>query len=128
MRFVADQMVPDSIGVFLRSRGHEVRLVREELSPSAPDLLIARTANLLKAIVVTWNVKHFRRLICRAPRGEHIRFRHAGLIGMKCSEPHGRIRMAQAIETIEFELKHLQTLPDKRLFIDIEEDRILIER
>jgi hypothetical protein len=128
MRIVADQMVPDSISRFLRGRRHYVRLVREELTPTAPDLLIAKTAHLLGAVVITWNVKHFRRYLCRAPRGEAIRFRHAGLISMTCKEPRGPLRVEQTIEVIEFEFAHLQTRPDKRLFIEIGESWIRIER
>lgn len=128
MRFISDQMVPEGIVDFLGDRGHEVLAVRDHLSPKASDLAIAQAANALAAIVITWNVKHFQKVICRAPRGEHIRFRNAGLLSMYGPEAKGLPRMRQSIEVIEFEFGHLQTLPDKRFFVEIDSVGIRIVR
>ena len=125
---LVDQMVPDALSRFLREKGHDVDLVREVLTPTAPDLDIARLANQIGAIVITWNVKHFDRFLTRAPRGENIRFRKAGLIGVKCPEGRALARFEQVLPVIDFEYAHLQGLPDKRMFVTVEQSQIHIFR
>jgi hypothetical protein len=116
MRLVADEMVPDSIGTFLESRRHKVFRVREHLKEGTSDDGVARFANQVDAIVITWNVRHFRQLLDRKRSAP---FPKAGMISFTCEEADGRGRIRDLIEVIEAEFAHLQTRPDKRLFADI---------
>ena len=116
MRLVTDEMVPDSIGRFLESRHHKVYRVRDHLKEGTPDDGVARFANQVDSIVITWNVRDFRPLL---DRKRHARFPRAGMISFTCEEADGRDRLAALIEVIEAEFAHLQTRPDKRLFADI---------
>jgi len=125
MRLVTDEMVPDSIGKVLEARHHKVYRVRDYLKQGTPDDGVARFANQVQAIVVTWNVKHFRQLLGRkhptpVPK--------AGMIAFNCEEADGRGRLDTLIEVIEAEFAHLQTRSDKRLFADIGADYLRIWR
>ncbi len=47
MRLLLDENVQQSIADFLRSRGHEIRLVREALAPGTSDSDLSRVGDLL---------------------------------------------------------------------------------
>jgi hypothetical protein len=125
MRLVTDEMVPDSIGEFLAARRHKVLRVREHLKLGTPDDGVARFANQSDAIILTWNVRDFARLLNRKL---HRQFPKAGLISFNCEEADGRTRLEQFIVVIEAEFAHLQTRPDKRLFVDIAAGHLRIWR
>jgi hypothetical protein len=116
MVVVTDEMVPDSIGNFLQSRHHKVYRVRDHLKEGTPDAGVARFANQVGAIVITWNVRDFRQLL---DRKRHAPFPKAGMISFTCEEADGRDRMVALIAVIEAEFAHLQTRQDKRLFADV---------
>jgi Trk K+ transport system NAD-binding subunit len=127
MRFLVDEDVPESATDFLRERGHEVVLVVEELMPGAPDVVIARLAHDLGAIVVTCNAKHFKRLIPRAPDGQH-RFRRASRLTLECPQPWITGRIVATIGSIESEWEQAQGRHDHRLLFQIHRDWVLVER
>jgi predicted nuclease of predicted toxin-antitoxin system len=54
-----DENVPDAVAQFLQRRGHVVHYVRHELALGTSDKDVARHANDLGGIVVTWNYKDF---------------------------------------------------------------------
>lgn len=66
--FLLDENVSASIARFLTERGHDVRLVQDELGEGASDRMVADYADEIEATVITFNVKHFEPLIYRAPR------------------------------------------------------------
>lgn len=125
MQLVTDEMVPDSVGEFLKARRHKVFLVRESLKEGTSDDGVARFANQMEAIVLTWNVKHFDRLLGRKL---HRNYPRAGMISFVCEEADGRNRIERFIEVIEAEFAKLQTLSDKRLFIDVATGHLRIHR
>lgn len=98
-RFLVDENVPESVTTFLRSRGHTVSLVREELTAGVPDPVVAKVAEEMQSIIVTWNVKDFRREVRRFG---------FGMLAFKCSEVDGRRRVEEEIEIIEFELQRCE--------------------
>ena len=89
MRLLIDEMVPESVAAFLRTRGHDITLVRDVLLPGAADRVVAAVGDQYSMIVVTWNTKHFRPLAARAPDGTKTMFRKLGRISFKCPEPRG---------------------------------------
>ena len=125
MRLVTDEMVPDSIGDFLVGRRHTVLRVREHLLQGTSDDGVARFANQSDAIVLTWNVKDFNRLLNRKM---HRQYPKAGLISFNCEEASGKDRLEQFIVVIDAEFAFLQTLGDKRLFLDIAAGHLRIHR
>ena len=62
MLLLIDENVPDQVAAIYRARGHEVLLVRDLFPAGTADEVIARRANDLGAVVVTWNYRHFRAL------------------------------------------------------------------
>jgi predicted nuclease of predicted toxin-antitoxin system len=86
MRLLLDENVQQSIADFLRSRGHEIHLVREALAPGTSDSDLSRVGDLLGLIVVTWD-RDLKRLAKRAPRGERQKYRRLGRISLRCNHP-----------------------------------------
>src|SRR5687768_11733006 len=90
-----DENVPESVTIYLRERGHDVRHVRDLSLAETPDPIIAAAADKLGAIVVTWNHRDFKKLVARAPKEGQAVLRRAGRINFRCDEAKGRYRVAQ---------------------------------
>ena len=117
MRLLLDENVQQSIADFLRSRGHEIHLVREALAPGTSDSDLSRVGDQLGLIVVTWD-RDLKRLAKRAPRGERQKYRRLGRISLRCNQARALSRVQQVIESIEFEYEQTQKHSDQRLFIE----------
>jgi|tagenome__1003787_1003787.scaffolds.fasta_scaffold18138031_1 hypothetical protein len=126
MLFLADENTPESICEYLEVRGHEVRRARDVI-PSVSDEHLAAYGNLHSAVLITWNVKHFRRIAARRAAGS-TRFRSLGRLCFNCPEVRGLERLQKFIETLEQEYAQVQRLPDKRLMIEIGVDVLRICR
>ncbi len=119
MLLLVDENVPASVVEFYESRGHDTLHVRDLLAAGAPDPVIATSGNILGAIVVTWNHKHFKAIVSRFPEGNRQKLRDLGRITYTCSEPMGLARTKALIESIEFEYEQVQGLSDKRLMFEV---------
>jgi hypothetical protein len=117
--FLIDENVPDSVVPFLRDRGHTVHLSREVLAAGTKDPVIAKAGDLLTAVVITFNHKHFKSLVARAPMKERQKFRNLGRISLLCSAPRTLTRIEKFIEAIEFHYQQAQKQQDKRLIIEL---------
>lgn len=100
MGLLIDENVPDSTARAFEALGHETIHVRDENS-RAPDQAVARVVELHEAIVVTWNVRHFRPIL-RQRLGITRRSAHQmGLIGFRCDESLGAQRVNETGSLIE---------------------------
>ena len=117
IRFFIDNCVPDSVAGVLRNAGHEVILLRDSIAPDAPDSFVAAVAELHGAVLVSYD-KDFRSLAPRIGVGQR-RFRTLSRIGFKCSEPQAARRLESALSLIEHEWTLAQSVPDKRIMIEI---------
>lgn len=123
MRLLIDENVPNPVAAFLRARGHEVVYARDILPLGADDHVIATYGNEIEAVIVTWNHKHFKRLVSRAT---YQRYRQVGRISFLCKETIGRQRIAQCIDLIEAEYSLAQQRTDKRILVEIRVDGLFI--
>ena len=100
MRFLLDQNVPNSVAAFLKSRGHEVYLVRDVLLPDSPDVLIATVSEEKGWILVSAD-HDFDAIAPRIPVGKRARFRRLRRISLKCSEHQAAQRLEEFYDYIE---------------------------
>lgn len=114
-----DEDADAGIAEFLRARGHDVQFSRDLLQRGASDYLVAAAADRLKAIVITRNYRHFRRLIRRPPPEQTSLYAGAGLICFRCNDAIALSRLNALIEAIEAEFRIVQSLSDPRLIIEI---------
>lgn len=128
MRLLIDEHVPDSITNLFRNRGHTVLLVRDSGLKGEPDQLLAKAANEAEAIVVTFNHRHFAKLINRHSASSRNRYPHAGRISFRCSEAMAVERLHRFIAAIEREHADLQSEDDRRLLISISDKWFSLER
>jgi len=127
MDLLIDECVPMSVAQVFADRKHNLVYVAKELGQKTPDLLVAETANEHSLILITWNVRDFRRLgLRRKPPDNKQKFRNAGMISFTCEEIQGATRAKQLIESIEFEYQQTLKRPDKRLFIEIRDDQFIV--
>lgn len=102
IRFLTDENVPFAVTEFLRSHGHEVMQVGENLAKGSPDELLLVTAELQGLVVMTFD-KDFKSLIQQIPEGRRSSVaRRAGRVSLRCREHEARSRIADLVEVIEF--------------------------
>ncbi|MGH7084562.1 MAG: DUF5615 family PIN-like protein [Stellaceae bacterium] len=85
LRFLADNCVPDSVACVLREAGYEVILLRDILPTNPPDPLVASTAEINGAVLISFD-KDFKAMAPRIGVGQQ-RFRRLSRIGFHCREP-----------------------------------------
>lgn len=106
--------------------------VGPDIAKGTGDAELAQMAHDAKAAIVTFNVKHFQKLVCRRPReGNHQQLRHASALFLRMPKPQAAQRLAALLPHIEFEWSHAQQMPpnaDRRIFLSITHDRVTIER
>jgi Domain of unknown function (DUF5615) len=131
MMLLIDEDVPAAIVELFRSRGHDIQTVVEAFGQlQTPDHAVVNYANIWGRIVVTFNLRDYNRLVCRAPLKGHERFPDAGLISFQCQHAEGRARLELFIEAIEHEHDFLgrQRQGDRRLIVQISETTLKIVR
>ena len=128
IQFLLDEDVPEAVAQFLRDREHNVQWSRALVPIGSPNQLVVQQANLLHAVVVTWNRRHFHPLIQRQPAGVRLRFPHAGLLSFKCDRAIAVARLSALIRFIERAYEEVQGLEDQRLIFEIWKDKFSIHR
>jgi predicted nuclease of predicted toxin-antitoxin system len=128
MLLLMDEDVPDSATAFLRSRGHEVMLVRDIFAAGTKDPEIATYGNGLEAIIVTCNHRHFHSLSPRFSKTSRLRFPRLGRISLRCRQTAARGRLELLIERIEYEFQQSQHHADRRMLVTIRDNDFIIER
>ncbi len=126
MRLLIDENVPDSTAKAFEARGHETIYVRDDNS-RARDQAVARIAELRGAIVVTWNVRHFRPII-RKRLGMTRRSAHQmGLIGFRCDESIGAKRVKEIGSLIEYAFSTGQQVSSDSVAVTVTTEEIRSE-
>ncbi len=69
--FFTDENVPDSIGNYLRNRGHSVVRTRSVMKMGSPDQIVAEAALRAGRVLMSWD-KDFNDQRFRQPRFEHL--------------------------------------------------------
>lgn len=118
--FLLDEMMPASVGMVIEDRGHRFEWSRKVLRAQAPDEHVADAANRMRSVLITMNKKDFDKLAGRRPQGgNHQRFRHLSMVYMRCDYAQCATRLRDLFALVEFEIRHVETLPDDRAFIEI---------
>lgn len=112
-----DNCVPDPVGHFLMSEGHEVIFQRNSISADAEDKLVALAAVENDAILISSD-KDYRAIASRF-HISHRRLRKLSRIQFRCAETKHVERLRVGLSLIQFEWELCQNASDKRMFIDI---------
>ncbi len=126
IRFLIDENVPRSVARFLEDRGHEVLLVRDQLTPGVEDPIIVAYAHQIGAIVITLNRKHFKPLISRQPNPLTAEFVRAGLLALHCRAASAVPLLKHSIDFVEFEHRRRQGSDDARVIVEISHNGVMI--
>ncbi len=98
MLVITDEDVPDDVGQFLGTRGHEIILVREAFMPGTDDSVIAKAASEQRAVVFTWNKRHFFALAHRKNAKGEPSYPGMSVVGFGCSHVDGLSRISATID------------------------------
>jgi hypothetical protein len=118
--FLTDNNVPDSLGNYLRRRGHDVVRVRTVMPADSPDPVIAEAAMRASRVLISWD-KDFNHQRFLKPR-----FRKLSRIGFSCPEVEAVNRLKEVIDLIEFEYGRSGLA--KPLLIKVGSDKIQMRR
>ncbi len=126
LRLFLDEGVPDSVAKAFREDGHDVCLLRENIAPGSPDPLVCAAAEINDCILVALD-GDMKQLASRRGVGGR-RFRKLSLIKLSCLEPRAADRIKTAMSLIEHEWRYSQNSNDRRIFIEIQDSVIRINR
>ena len=120
IRFLIDENAPQSIGIFLESRGHEVFYVGDQFAKGTPDSALLAAAVAQGLVVVTFD-KDFNQLVKQLPEGTRGRVRsQAGRVSLRIRESKALSRIQELADVIEMN-HHLSLQREKRFIIQISE-------
>src|SRR5689334_3342139 len=100
MILVADEHIPPQIVAHLRGRGHAIHLVTQSTIKGEADEVVCALAEQLGGIVLTFNHRHYARLLARIPQSGTPRFPTAGRISFTCAANEALGRLQAVIEDI----------------------------
>jgi len=123
MRLLIDENVPDSTAKAFEARGHETIYVRDDNS-RARDQAFARIAELRGAIVVTWNVRHFRPILRKRLGITRRSAQQMGLIGFRCDESIGALRVKEIGSLIEHAFNTGQQVSSDSVAVTVTTDEL----
>jgi predicted nuclease of predicted toxin-antitoxin system len=118
-RVFLDAGVPDSVGIALANRGHEVIRHRDVLPEKTPDPVVAATALANDAVLVAIDhdmTQLAQRYGVKSPTD---RFARLNLILICCNEVLASKRLEHAISLIEHEWELSQQKASRRMWIEI---------
>jgi predicted nuclease of predicted toxin-antitoxin system len=122
--FLIDEDVPHSVARVLEREGQVVRYVADELGQSTPDGAVAAYANDICACVVTFNSRDFKRLTNR----RETKLRKASCIFFSCAKVEAARRAEVAMSIILMEVNRPNDGGDRRVFIEVRNDKVIILR
>jgi predicted nuclease of predicted toxin-antitoxin system len=111
--------VAESACKFLEARGHDVIRLKDVLPTDSPDPIVAKVAQENEAILLSHD-GDFERIAPRIATGQKVRFKKLSRIHLKCENAQAQVRLAAAIELVEFEWAGAQKRRDKRIHIVIQ--------
>ena len=80
MRLLFDHNMPVSAADAFRENGHEVIFLKDVLPPDSKDPIVAATAEINEAVLVTFD-RDFKKMASRISRGQARRFRNLSKMG-----------------------------------------------
>lgn len=98
---IADEDVPDPMAAFLAARGYAVELARDRYGTQTPDHVIAADASAHRAIVYTFNRRHFLALARRRERDGTLTHPGMTVVSFRLPRPQGLARLRALIADIE---------------------------
>ena len=123
MRLLIDENVPNATAKEFEARGHETTYVRDT-NARAKDPAVARIAEDRGALVVTWDVKDFRRIIREKLGMTRRESNQLGLIGFRCAKPLGALRVKEAGDLIEVAFLISKQYDSQSLIVTVTMDQV----
>ena len=122
LHFLSDNNVPDSVGRYLRGRGHSVVRICHWLSAESPDPIVAEAAMRSGRILISWD-KDFNAQRFLAPR-----YALLSRLAFSCRPDIAVERLKQEIDLIEREWLSATTRRAGRMIVHIGRQDIRIRR
>lgn len=123
--FFTDQCVPDSVGNFLMSAGHQVTRLREVMLTTTADPVIAVACSRHGQVLVSHD-NDFRQVAKRLNITQRQYRSTLHRVQLCCPEPNGAERLREAMALIESEW--LLVTPNRPMVIDVHDHAFRIYR
>lgn len=118
LRFFTDNNIPDSVGNYLRSRGHSVYRLRHHMPHDSKDPVVATAAIKADRILVSWD-KDFN-----SQRFAQPRFQTLSRIALSGAGPMLVDALKEHLELVEFQWERVQRKGAPRMIAHVQVGQI----
>ena len=126
MNFLLDESVTGDAYSALVLTGIVTRRSIDIIGSQRTDREVVELGDTMKSVVVDANPRHFRRLISRRPENNNLIFRFASRLSLKCEWSLEARRLHEVLHLVEYEWRRRQTLPDKRLIMEVANESVTL--
>lgn len=128
LTILLDEGAPVQAAEPFRHRGHSVFLHQDKLTPGAPDETVVVTAIAHAAILVAVDrdMQGFAKRFGAPMQNE--KYSRLDLLFLGCRPHHYAARLDQAMDFIELEWAFRQAKPTRRLWVNVEDHRLITYR
>lgn len=128
IHFFTDNDVANQVGDTIVQLGHQLTRLRDVMLDDSPDEIVASACRDRRLVLVTHNVKDFRRIV-REQTGEAKAVVGAlHRIELKCEQATAHLRLAQEMAHIEQDWLRFEASPECELRVTIENTFVRLNR
>ncbi|MDO9474674.1 MAG: DUF5615 family PIN-like protein [Caulobacter sp.] len=128
IHFFTDNDVANQVGDTLRDLGHEVTRLRDVMLDDSPDEIVASACRDRRLVLVTHNVKDFRRIVRDQLNASKAVVGALHRIELKCDQAAAQRRIAEEIGHIELDWARYENAPECELRVTIENSAVRLAR
>jgi predicted nuclease of predicted toxin-antitoxin system len=128
LKVLLDEGVPISVGEVCAKRGYDVLYFGDVLIPGSKDEVVCEAALKNEAILIAidGDMKIYARKYTSSLNGD--RFKNLHVIRLVCNEVIASKRIEQAFDLLELEWRFATALAARRMWVDIQKERIQTHR
>lgn len=128
IHFFTDNDVADQVGEALLHFGHNLTRLRDVMLSDSPDEIVASACRDRQLVLVTHNVKDFRRIVRDRLKASKAAVGALHRIELKCDQASALQRITTEMPHIERDWKRFKNQPNCELRITIENSFVRLNR
>ena len=128
IHFFTDNDVANLVGDTILKLGHDLTRLRDVMLDDSPDEIVASACRDRRLVLVTHNVKDFRRIVREQLRTSKANVGALHRIELRCDQATAHKRLAEEMPHIEQDWQRFEGDPDCELRITIENTFVRLNR
>lgn len=128
IHFFTDNDVPNSVGEAILAGGHLLTRLREVMLDTSPDEIVASACRDKRLVLVTHNVRDFRRIVRERLSESKAAVGRLHIIELECDQVHSAQRFAEELPHIEADWLRFENDPSCEIRITIGNRMVRLNR